>query len=57
MTLTERFKNWSGNPFNLCPRSGYCNKGHRCAGELVTVEVMDSLLHLCFQSNLKQDLL
>ncbi|MFS0646358.1 cytochrome P450 [Siminovitchia sp. 179-K 8D1 HS] len=37
----ERFRNWEGGLFDLIPQGGgdpY--KGHRCAGELVTIEVM-----------------
>lgn len=37
----QRFENWTGNPFTFMPQGGgYINSGHRCAGELVTVEVM-----------------
>lgn len=37
----ERFNNWTDNSFNFMPQGGGdCNKGHRCAGELVTIEVM-----------------
>lgn len=37
----ERFNNWVDNTFAFMPQGGGdCNKGHRCAGELVTIEVM-----------------
>lgn len=43
--IPERFENWSGNPFTFMPQGGgYSNTGHRCAGELVTVEVMKASL-------------
>lgn len=39
--IPERFENWTGNPFTFMPQGGgYSNSGHRCAGELVTVEAM-----------------
>ena len=43
--IPERFNNWSDNAFTFMPQGGGdCNKGHRCAGELVTTEVMKSSL-------------
>lgn len=37
----ERFKNWDGNPFSFIPQGGGDHYlGHRCAGELITVDVM-----------------
>lgn len=37
----ERFRNWEGGLFDLIPQGGGDpHKGHRCAGELVTIEVM-----------------
>lgn len=37
----ERFRNWEGGLFDLIPQGGgNPYKGHRCAGELVTIEVM-----------------
>lgn len=39
--IPERFDNWKDNGFSFIPQGGgdYSN-GHRCAGELVTIEVM-----------------
>ena len=37
----ERFKDWQGNPFNFVPQGGGDHyKGHRCAGEWITIEAM-----------------
>lgn len=39
--IPERFNNWEDNAFTFMPQGGGdCNKGHRCAGELITIEVM-----------------
>lgn len=43
--IPERFENFSGNPFTFIPQGGGdYNTGHRCAGELVTIEVMKASL-------------
>lgn len=37
----ERFKDWQGSPFDFIPQGGGDHeKGHRCAGEWVTIEIM-----------------
>lgn len=37
----ERFKEWGGSPFDFIPQGGGdYDMGHRCAGEWVTVDVM-----------------
>ncbi|WP_340084443.1 cytochrome P450 [Siminovitchia sp. FSL H7-0308] len=37
----ERFRNWKGGLFDLIPQGGGdFHTGHRCAGELVTIEVL-----------------
>ncbi|MED1602012.1 cytochrome P450 [Alkalihalophilus marmarensis] len=37
----ERFKGWEGSPFSFIPQGGGDeNKGHRCAGEWITIELM-----------------
>lgn len=39
--LPERFKHWSGDPFDFIPQGGGDHHtGHRCAGERVTIEVL-----------------
>ena len=44
--IPERFNNWTGNAFSFMPQGGGdCNEGHRCAGELVTIEVMKASLN------------
>lgn len=41
----ERFNNWTYNAFTFMPQGGGdYSKGHRCAGELVTIEVMKASL-------------
>lgn len=46
----ERFKNWQGNPFDFIPQGGGdYYKGHRCAGEWVTIEVMRTSLEFLTQ--------
>ena len=51
----ERFQNWTENLYSFMPQGGGdCSKGHRCAGEMVTTEVMKSSLnfivnHLLYQ--------
>lgn len=37
----ERFRNWSGSPFDFIPQGGGdFDTGHRCAGEWITIEAM-----------------
>ncbi|OLS38712.1 cytochrome [Alkalihalophilus pseudofirmus] len=37
----ERFKGWEGSPFSFIPQGGGDeHKGHRCAGEWITIELM-----------------
>ncbi|WP_088006716.1 cytochrome P450 [Indiicoccus explosivorum] len=39
--IPERFRNWTGTPFDFIPQGGGDHYlGHRCAGEWVTIEVM-----------------
>lgn len=41
----ERFANWEGGLFDFIPQGGGgYDKGHRCAGEWVTIEVMKTTL-------------
>lgn len=41
----ERFRDWADNGFTFMPQGGGdSSKGHRCAGELVTIEVMKASL-------------
>lgn len=41
----ERFTDWKDSPFDLIPQGGGDHyKGHRCPGELVTIEVMKASL-------------
>jgi fatty-acid peroxygenase len=43
--IPERFKNWTDKEFVFMPQGGGDdNKGHRCAGEMVTLEIMKSSL-------------
>lgn len=43
--LPERFENWNGSPFNFIPQGGGdYHMGHRCAGEWVTIQVMQDSL-------------
>lgn len=51
----ERFMEWSGSPFDFIPQGGGdYNMGHRCAGEWVTVEIMQvSLEYLANHMNYK----
>jgi fatty-acid peroxygenase len=43
--IPERFDHWEYNAFSFMPQGGGdCNNGHRCAGELVTTEVMKASL-------------
>ncbi|MGY0694824.1 cytochrome P450 [Virgibacillus sp. FSP13] len=46
----ERFKHWKGSPFDFIPQGGGdYDKGHRCAGEWVTIEVMKTSLEFLTQ--------
>lgn len=37
----ERFRSWEGSPFDLIPQGGGDHyKGHRCAGEWLTIDLM-----------------
>jgi len=39
----ERFFAWKENPFDFIPQGGgHASSGHRCAGEMVTIEVMEA---------------
>jgi fatty-acid peroxygenase len=41
----ERFSNWKHNPYLFMPQGGgNPQEGHRCAGEMVTLEVMKASL-------------
>lgn len=41
----ERFKDWGGSPFDFIPQGGGdYDKGHRCAGEWITIEAMKTSL-------------
>ncbi|SDJ82572.1 cytochrome P450 [Sediminibacillus albus] len=41
----ERFQGWEGSPFNFIPQGGgEYDMGHRCAGEWVTIDIMNSSL-------------
>lgn len=41
--IPERFKDWNGSPFSFIPQGGGDHyTGHRCAGEWMTVMVMQS---------------
>ena len=42
----DRFKDWDGSPFNFVPQGGgdYLG-GHRCAGEWITIRMMQIFLH------------
>ena len=41
--MPERFKDWNGSPFSFVPQGGGDHYvGHRCAGEWMTVMVMDA---------------
>ncbi|WP_088005466.1 cytochrome P450 [Indiicoccus explosivorum] len=44
--IPERFHNWSGSPFAFVPQGGGDHyMGHRCAGEWMTVIVMQAFFH------------
>lgn len=41
----ERFKEWKGNSFDFIPQGGGTpDKGHRCPGEGITIEIMKASL-------------
>lgn len=41
----ERFRGWNNNPYTFVPQGGGDpNNGHRCAGEMVTIQVMKESL-------------
>nr|WP_084157498.1 cytochrome P450 [Oceanobacillus manasiensis] len=41
----ERFEDWEGSPFDFIPQGGgEYDKGHRCAGEWLTIELMQTSL-------------
>lgn len=40
----ERFSDWEDNPYLFMPQGGGNMEGHRCAGEMVTIEVMKASL-------------
>ncbi|MDB6135164.1 MAG: cytochrome [Verrucomicrobiales bacterium] len=43
----QRFRNWSGNPFNFIPQGGgNPHRSHRCTGERVAVELLKASLRL-----------
>lgn len=42
----ERFDHWEGSPFDFIPQGGGDRgRGHRCAGEWLTINVMEASLH------------
>ncbi|WP_175990748.1 cytochrome P450 [Bacillus sp. Marseille-Q1617] len=47
----SRFENWEGSPFNFIPQGGgdYF-LGHRCAGEFVTLDILNVSLHHLLES-------
>ncbi|MFD2629760.1 cytochrome P450 [Oceanobacillus kapialis] len=46
----ERFEEWNGSPFDFIPQGGGdYDKGHRCAGEWLTVELMQTSLSFLTQ--------
>lgn len=43
----ERFRDWDGDPFDFIPQGGGDHaRGHRCAGERLTIELMKTALDL-----------
>lgn len=43
----ERFREWTGSPFDFIPQGGGdVDFGHRCAGEAVTVAILDQVIDL-----------
>lgn len=46
----ERFRYWTGDPFSFIPQGGGEHaRGHRCAGEALTIELMITALRLLIQ--------
>lgn len=46
----ERFENWDGHPYNFIPQGGGdYDKNHRCAGEWVTIDMMQKTLEFLTQ--------
>ncbi|WP_099159194.1 cytochrome P450 [Virgibacillus ndiopensis] len=46
----ERFNDWKGSPFDFIPQGGGdYQKGHRCAGEWITIEAMKTSLEFLTQ--------
>ncbi len=47
----ERFENWNGNDFDFIPQGGgNHDHNHRCAGEYMTIRLMENALRLLVQS-------
>lgn len=45
--LPERFRDWSGSPFDMIPQGGGDHAtGHRCAGEWLTIDLMKVSLQM-----------
>lgn len=43
----SRFKEWDGSPFNFIPQGGGdADFGHRCAGEHVTIAILEQVIEL-----------
>ncbi|RYG74203.1 cytochrome P450 [Lentibacillus lipolyticus] len=36
----ERFKEWEDNPYDFIPQGGGYDMGHRCPGEVITINIM-----------------
>ncbi|WP_077622804.1 cytochrome P450 [Sediminibacillus massiliensis] len=48
--MPERFKDWNGSPFNFIPQGGgEFEIGHRCAGEWVTIDLMQISMEVLTQ--------
>jgi fatty-acid peroxygenase len=46
----ERFRKWSGDPFDFMPQGGGEHaSGHRCAGEGLTIDLMKTALRVFTQ--------
>ncbi|GGO33368.1 cytochrome P450 [Deinococcus humi] len=42
----ERFRHWNGSPYTLIPQGGGDHfQGHRCAGEWITIDLVQNALH------------
>lgn len=47
----ERFRNWRENPFDFVPQGGGDHyKGHRCAGEWITIEALKTVVNFFAQN-------